>query len=97
MDCSWPETTLTVLHPRFNTIELLPSNVSKTPDISIRQRALELIYFLVNHENVEALIAELLNYLVLCPREDRADICSRVRQVVDSYSPDDRWRVDMFR
>lgn len=66
----------------------------KDPDISIRQRALELIYFLVNQENVEALTAELLNYLVLCPREHRADICSRVLRVVDSYSPDDRWRVD---
>jgi AP-1 complex subunit gamma-1 len=66
----------------------------KDPDISIRQRALELIYHLVNQENVETLTAELLNYLVLCPREHRADICSRVLRVVDSYSPDDRWRVD---
>jgi AP-1 complex subunit gamma-1 len=66
----------------------------KDPDISIRQRALELIYHLVNQENVEDLTAELLNYLVLCPREHRADICARVLRVVDTYSPDDRWRVD---
>lgn len=38
--------------------------------------------------------AELLNYLVLCPREHRADICTRVLRVVDRFSPDDRWRVD---
>eukprot|EP00571_Detonula_confervacea_P013229 CAMPEP_0172297286 /NCGR_PEP_ID=MMETSP1058-20130122/369_1 /TAXON_ID=83371 /ORGANISM="Detonula confervacea, Strain CCMP 353" /LENGTH=1015 /DNA_ID=CAMNT_0013006419 /DNA_START=58 /DNA_END=3105 /DNA_ORIENTATION=- len=66
----------------------------KDPDISIRQRALELIYHLVNQENVEALTAELLNYLVLCPREHRSDICTRVLRVVDKFSPDDRWRVD---
>ena len=66
----------------------------KDPDISIRQRALELIYHLVNQENVETLTAELLNYLVLCPREHRADICTRVLRVVDRFSPDDRWRVD---
>jgi len=66
----------------------------KDPDISIRQRALELIYHLVNHENVEALVAELLNYLVLCPREHRGEICSRVLQVVERFSPNDRWRVD---
>ena len=66
----------------------------KDPDISIRQRALELIYHLVNQENVEALTAELLNYLVLCPREHRADICNRVLRVVDKFSPEDRWRVD---
>ena len=66
----------------------------KDPDISIRQRALVLIYHLVNQENVESLTAELLNYLVLCPREHRADICTRVLRVVDRFSPDDRWRVD---
>jgi len=66
----------------------------KDPDISIRQRALELIYHLVNQENVEALTAELLNYLVLCPREHRSDICNRVLRVVDKFSPEDRWRVD---
>jgi len=66
----------------------------KDPDISIRQRALELIYHLVNQENVESLSAELLNYLVLCPKEHRADICTRILRVVDRFSPDDRWRVD---
>jgi AP-1 complex subunit gamma-1 len=66
----------------------------KDPDVSIRQRALELIYHLVNDSNVESLTAELLNYLVLCPREHRADICTRILRVVDRYSPDDRWRVD---
>ncbi len=66
----------------------------KDPDISIRQRALELIYHLVNQENVETLMSELLNYLVLCPREHRSEICMRILRVVDKYSPDDRWRVD---
>lgn len=66
----------------------------KDPDISIRQRALELIYHLVNDSNVEALTSELLNYLVLCPREHRNDIGTRILKVVDRYSPDDRWRVD---
>lgn len=66
----------------------------KDPDISIRQRALELIYYMVNGANVETLTAELLNYLVLCPREHRRDICNRILRVVERFSPDDRWRVD---
>lgn len=66
----------------------------KDPDVSIRQRALELIYHLVNSSNVESLTSELLNYLVLCPREHRSDICTRILKVVDHYSPDDRWRID---
>jgi len=66
----------------------------KDPDVSIRQRALELIYHLVNKENVETLTAELLNYLVVCPREHRSDICTRVIRVTEKYSPDDRWKLD---
>lgn len=66
----------------------------KDPDVSIRVRALELIYHLVNEENVESLTAELLSYLVLCPREHRSDISTRILKVVDRYSVDDRWRVD---
>jgi len=66
----------------------------KDPDISIRQRALELIYYMVNTENAESLAAELLNYLVLCPREHRQDICTRILRVVEKFSLDDRWRVD---
>jgi AP-1 complex subunit gamma-1 len=66
----------------------------KDPDISIRQRALELIYYMVNQDNVESLTAELLNYLVLCPREHRSDICTRILRVVERFTPDDRWRVD---
>ena len=66
----------------------------KDPDVSIRQRALELIFHLVNTGNVESLTSELLNYLVLCPREHRGDICTRILKVVDHYSPNDRWRID---
>lgn len=66
----------------------------KDPDVSIRQRALELIYHLVNAQNVQDLCSELLGYLVLCPREHRADICTRILRVCEAYSPNDRWRVE---
>jgi len=67
----------------------------KDPDVSIRQRALELIYHLVNEDNVEVLVGELLNYLVVCdPRHDRTEICSRILQVVQTYSSSDIWRID---
>ena len=66
----------------------------KDPDISIRQRALELIYHLVNASNVESLTAELLNYLVVCPKDHKGQICSRVLKVVDRFSPDERWKID---
>mmetsp|Transcript_20750 Transcript_20750/g.29830 ORF Transcript_20750/g.29830 Transcript_20750/m.29830 type:complete len:839 (+) Transcript_20750:87-2603(+) len=66
----------------------------KDSDISIRQRALELIYQLVNEQNVVALTAELLNYLVVAHSEHKASIVSRLMEVVEKFSPDKKWRVD---
>merc|ERR1711988_294846 len=43
----------------------------KDPDVSIRQRALELVYQLVNDQNVIPLTSELLNYLVVAPTEHK--------------------------
>merc|ERR1719223_1297121 len=43
----------------------------KDPDISIRQRALELIYQLVNEQNVVVLTTELLNYLIVAQTEHK--------------------------
>eukprot|EP00520_Triparma_pacifica_P006035 CAMPEP_0118655956 /NCGR_PEP_ID=MMETSP0785-20121206/13227_1 /TAXON_ID=91992 /ORGANISM="Bolidomonas pacifica, Strain CCMP 1866" /LENGTH=874 /DNA_ID=CAMNT_0006548773 /DNA_START=115 /DNA_END=2736 /DNA_ORIENTATION=+ len=66
----------------------------KDPDISIRTRALDLIFKLVNRENVESLTAELLNYLVVAQGENKSDICTKTLKVVENFSPNDRWRVD---
>ena len=50
----------------------------KDPDISIRQRALELTYQLVDANNIVELVRELLNYLVVAPPEHQRLLCSRV-------------------
>mmetsp|Transcript_4906 Transcript_4906/g.14539 ORF Transcript_4906/g.14539 Transcript_4906/m.14539 type:complete len:801 (-) Transcript_4906:161-2563(-) len=66
----------------------------KDPDISIRQRALELTYQLVNSENVEQLIREMLNYLVVAAPEHRPLLCSRVCIVVERFAPSPKWQVE---
>ncbi|GMH65663.1 hypothetical protein TL16_g04255 [Triparma laevis f. inornata] len=66
----------------------------KDPDVSIRTRALDLIFKLVNPDNVEGLTAELLNYLIVCQAESKPEICTRTLEVVDKYSPNEKWRVD---
>jgi AP-1 complex subunit gamma-1 len=66
----------------------------KDGDISIRQRALELIYQLVNDQNVVSLTAELLNYLIVANTEHKANLVSKIMQLVERYSPSKRWRVD---
>jgi AP-1 complex subunit gamma-1 len=66
----------------------------KDADISIRTRALELIYQLVNEQNVIVLTTELLNYLVVAQSEQRATLSSKIMQIVERYSPGKKWRID---
>jgi AP-1 complex subunit gamma-1 len=66
----------------------------KDPDISIRQRALDLIYQLVNDSNVVNLTNELLNYLVVAQSEHKASLASKIISIVEQYSPNKKWRVD---
>jgi AP-1 complex subunit gamma-1 len=66
----------------------------KDPDISIRQRALDLIYQLVNESNVVNLTTELLNYLIVAQTEHKASLASKIISIVEQYSPTKKWRVD---
>lgn len=65
-------------------------------DISIRRRALDLIYALVTKNNVRALVKELLNYLVLATgdKEFKSDLTDKICTVVDRFAPDRRWHID---
>jgi len=55
----------------------------KDPDVSIRQRALELVYQLVDASNIVELVREMLNYLIVAPPEHRNLLCSRVSTAID--------------
>ncbi|KAF4046644.1 Adaptin C-terminal domain [Phytophthora infestans] len=66
----------------------------KDPDTSIRQRALELIYSLVNSSNIQTLAREMLNYLVIAPNDQKRELCSRIADAVDRYAPSSRWHID---
>ncbi|KAF0714241.1 Aste57867_3956 [Aphanomyces stellatus] len=66
----------------------------KDPDLSIRQRALELIYALVNETNIQALAREMLNYLVVSPNDQKPALCSRIADAVERYAPTQRWHID---
>ncbi|CAI5724064.1 hypothetical protein KXD40_001055 [Peronospora effusa] len=66
----------------------------KDPDMSIRQRALELIYSLVNSSNIQSLAREMLNYLVIAPNDQKPELCSRIADAVNRYAPSSRWHID---
>lgn len=66
----------------------------KDADVSIRQRALELIFQLVNEQNVISLTTELLNYLIIAQTDQKLTLTSKIMQIVEKYSPNKKWRVD---
>eukprot|EP01121_Diplochlamys_sp_Union-15-3_P013138 TRINITY_DN4040_c0_g2_i5.p1 TRINITY_DN4040_c0_g2~~TRINITY_DN4040_c0_g2_i5.p1 ORF type:complete len:828 (-),score=149.24 TRINITY_DN4040_c0_g2_i5:70-2553(-) len=66
----------------------------KDADISIRRRALELIYVLVNSSNVRVLVRELLSFLTVADVEFRPDLTARLCVVTEQFAPTKRWHVD---
>lgn len=66
----------------------------KDPDISIRKRALDVAYALVNEENIKNMTKEFLNYLLVAETDFKEDLCSRICMAVEKYSPDRRWQLD---
>lgn len=78
------------VHRHRNTI----IDCLKDPDISIRRRALELGYALVNQSNIKVLVRELLNYLMVADTEFRQDLTTKICIVVDKYAPSRRWHFD---
>lgn len=66
----------------------------KDDDISIRRRALVLVYSLVNESNVRILVRELLTFLITQDPEFRADLTARICLVTEKYAPSKKWHVD---
>jgi len=66
----------------------------KDGDVSIRRRALELVYALVNVDNVRLLTKEMLNYLAVADPESKPDLCVKIAAVAAKYAPSARWHID---
>ncbi|KAI7839019.1 hypothetical protein COHA_007161 [Chlorella ohadii] len=59
----------------------------KDADISIRRRALELVYALVNEGNIRTLTRD-------CDAEFKPDLSNKICMLVQRYAPDKRWYID---
>ncbi|GAA5884309.1 hypothetical protein JCM3774_001512 [Rhodotorula dairenensis] len=63
-------------------------------DISIRRRALELAYALVNDQNVRVLTRELLAFLEVADSEFKLAITTQVCGAAERFAPNRRWHID---
>ncbi|KZT43114.1 Adaptor protein complex AP-1 gamma subunit [Sistotremastrum suecicum HHB10207 ss-3] len=63
-------------------------------DISIRRRALELSYTLINQENVRVLTRELLAFLEVADTEFKLPMTTQICLAAERYAPNKRWHID---
>ncbi len=66
----------------------------RDPDISIRRRALDLSFTLINEGNVRVLIRELLAFLEVADNEFKPIMTSQIGVAADRLAPTKRWHVD---
>lgn len=63
-------------------------------DISIRRRALELTYALINADNVTAMVRELLSFLEVADDEFKLSLTTQICIAAERFAPSKRWQVD---
>lgn len=66
----------------------------KDPDVSIRRRAMELSFALINAQNVRSMIKELLIFLEKSDAEFKAQCSSGLILAAERYAPTTRWHLD---
>ncbi|KAB5575914.1 adaptin N terminal region-domain-containing protein [Coniochaeta sp. 2T2.1] len=66
----------------------------RDPDISIRRRALDLSFTLINEGNVRVLIRELLAFLEVADNEFKTTMTTQIGIAAEKYAPNKRWHVD---
>lgn len=66
----------------------------RDPDISIRRRALDLSFTLINESNVRILIRELLSFLEVADNEFKPVMTTQIGIAADRYAPNKRWHID---
>ncbi|GFP96246.1 ap-1 complex subunit gamma-2 [Phtheirospermum japonicum] len=68
----------------------------KDSDASIRKRALELVYLLVNESNAKSLTKELVDYLEVSDEEFKEDLTAKICSIVEKFSPEKIWYIDQM-
>ncbi|XWS63638.1 hypothetical protein CRYUN_Cryun06bG0118100 [Craigia yunnanensis] len=68
----------------------------KDSDASISKRALELLYLLVNENNVKPLTKELIEYLEVSDQEFKGDLTAKICSLVEKFFPEKIWYIDQM-
>jgi len=66
----------------------------KDADISVRRRALDLLFVMCDSDNAEKIVDELVNHLVLADAAIREEMVLKIAILAEKYATDLRWYVD---
>ena len=66
----------------------------KDPDVTIKKRAMELFFALINSTNIEAMAKDLIQFLKTAEPDFRQACSSNMMIAADQYSPNRRWHID---
>lgn len=90
-------TLLRVVQADYNAVQRHRTTIVdclKDPDVSIKKRAVELSFALINVSNVRGMMKELLHFLETCEPEFKPDVCSKIVMAAENHSPTKRWHID---
>ena len=66
----------------------------KENDVSIRRRALELSFALINKNNIRTIMKEIINFLDLAEADFKSYIATNALVAAEKHSPSKRWHID---
>ncbi|CAF3503997.1 unnamed protein product [Adineta steineri] len=92
-------TLLRVVHADHNAVQRHRATIVeclKDADVSIKRRAMELCFALINSNNIRTMINEMLTFLGTCEPEFKADCTSNMFLAMERFSPSKRWHVDQM-
>ena len=66
----------------------------KDKDISLQKRALDLIYLIINNNNLKSIAKECIKYLPNAPIEIKFELTSKLVDSIEKYSSSYKWEID---
>ncbi|XP_064467408.1 AP-1 complex subunit gamma-1-like isoform X2 [Ornithodoros turicata] len=90
-------TLLRSVHADYNAVQRHRNTILdclKDPDVSIRRRALELCFALINAQNIRSMTKELLVFLEKADPEFKSLCSSNLFIAAEMYAPTKKWHVD---
>jgi len=67
----------------------------KDPDVSIRRRAMDLLFTMCDSSNASSIVEELVKYLTIADFSMREELVLKVAILAEKYAPNVQWYVDV--